>query len=281
MTASWEQVSLGRSGVKVTPLGLGSSHGIGADDVVRAFDRGVNYFYWGSIRTPGFGEGMSRIAQRDRDGMVAVIQTYARQPDKLRTSLEAAFERLPGIDHADFLLLGAWDTVPSDEIMDAAAECREAGLAKHLMISCHKRATFEAYIADERVDAIMVRYNAAHNGAERDVFPRLGDSPPGVIAYTATRWGDLPNPRLTPEGDDTPRWSDCYRFALSSPHVNLCLAGPKNGAELDEALEALDRGPMDDDEIAWMKRVGKAVFPSGKERIKAMAAMFKDGIPYD
>jgi predicted aldo/keto reductase-like oxidoreductase len=53
-----------------------------------------------------------------------------------------------------------------------------------------------------------------------------------------------------------PRASYCYRFALSHPLVNLVLAGPKNGAELDEALAALDRGPTDADELAWMRRVG-------------------------
>ena len=101
--------------------------------------------------------------------------------------------------------------------------------------------------------------SAAHPGAEEEVFPKLGANPPGVVAYTATRWGDLLNPSLTPEGEATPRASDCYRFALSHPAVQVCLAGPKDRAELDEALCALDRGPMSDEELAWMKRVGLGV----------------------
>jgi hypothetical protein len=41
--------------------------------------------------------------------------------------------------------------------------------------------------------------------------------------------------------------------------VDLCLTGPANRAEMDEALKALERGPMNDDELAWMRRAGKAV----------------------
>jgi aryl-alcohol dehydrogenase-like predicted oxidoreductase len=116
-------------------------------------------------------------------------------------------------------------------------------------------------IRDPAFDAIMVRYNAAHPGAEREVFPHLdaGGARPGVVAFTATRWGTLLDPRLTPAGDATPRASDCYRFSLSHPDVDLTLAGPKDRAQLDEALAALERGPMSAEEMAWMKRVGVAV----------------------
>ena len=67
------------------------------------------------------------------------------------------------------------------------------------------------------------------------------------------------DPRRTPKGEKTPRASDCYRFALSNPNVDVCLAGPAGREQLDEALSALDRGPMAEDEIAWMKRIGVAI----------------------
>jgi predicted aldo/keto reductase-like oxidoreductase len=90
-----------------------------------------------------------------------------------------------------------------------------------------------------------------------------------MVAYTATRWGQLPDPKKTPPGETTPRGSDCYRFALSHPAVDVVLCGPKNAEELEEGMAALDRGPMNDDELAWMKRVGAHV--SGKSAGKAVA----------
>jgi hypothetical protein len=132
-------------------------------------------------------------------------------------------------------------------------------------VSCHHRPTFAHYIADPAYGSIMVRYNAAHRGAEGEVFPHVAaaldqpDGAPGVIAYTATRWGALLDRTLVPPGEPVPRASDCYRFALSRPEVDVVISGPANGAELDEALAALDRGPMTEDELAWMRRVGDGV----------------------
>ena len=52
---------------------------------------------------------------------------------------------------------------------------------------------------------------------------------------------------------------DCYRFCLSSPHVDVVLTSPKSGEQLKENLDALDSGPLTLDEDEWMRRFGKAV----------------------
>jgi hypothetical protein len=41
-----------------------------------------------------------------------------------------------------------------------------------------------------------------------------------------------------------------------SPHVDLCLADPRDGLELDHAMLASE-GPMQAAKIEWMKRVGR------------------------
>jgi aryl-alcohol dehydrogenase-like predicted oxidoreductase len=258
MGCDWSKVVLGRTGLRAAPLGLAPSKDLPAREVERAFERGLNYLYWGSARRAGFGEGIRRVAKKDREGAVIVVQSYTRAASLLRPSLERALRQL-GIEHADLLLLGWWNQPPPRRILDAALAARDHGLAKHVMISCHHRPTFASYIDDPSYGAIMVRYNAAHPGAEKEVFPLLREGRPGVVSYTATRWGALLDPSLGPPGEPTPRPSDCYRFALSSPHVDVCLTGPADAAELDESFAALDRGPMSDDELAWMKRVGAVV----------------------
>jgi aryl-alcohol dehydrogenase-like predicted oxidoreductase len=258
MACDWNPVHLPRTQLLSSALGLGSSFGIGGADLEYAFERGVNYFYYGSIRRPGFARGVRALAGKHRDRMVLVAQSYTRVAALMGPSLRSALRAL-GSDHADFLLLGWWNARPPQRILDAALRLREQGLCRHIMVSCHDRLAFEGYAGDPELGAIMVRYNAAHPGAEHEVFPKLGPTPPSVVAYTATRWGDLLNPALTPQGEATPGASDCYRFALSHPSVQVCLAGPADRAQLDEALSALDRGPMSEDELAWMKRVGAEV----------------------
>jgi len=258
MSVSWDPVTLGRSGFRSSAIGLGSSYGISGRDVERAFERGINYFYWGSRRTAGFAEAIRALAPQHRQDMIVVVQTYTRLASLMRPSLDRALRRL-GIEYVDFLLLGWWNRPPPAQILDAALALREAGKVRHIMVSSHHRPTFAQLIRDKNYGALMVRYNAAHRGAETEVFPYLEKNPPGIVTYTTTRWGSLLNPILLPSGEPVPRASDCYRFALSNRSVNMCLAGPKDGSQLDEALAALDRGPMDEDELAWMRRLGDSV----------------------
>jgi predicted aldo/keto reductase-like oxidoreductase len=53
---------------------------------------------------------------------------------------------------------------------------------------------------------------------------------------------------------------DCYRFCLSSPHVDVVLMGPKDVGQLRENLAALDRGgPLSAEEDRWMREFGRKV----------------------
>jgi aryl-alcohol dehydrogenase-like predicted oxidoreductase len=256
-----DRITLGRTGLTVSRIGLATGGGaLPAAEVERAFERGINYFYWGTLRAKKFGEGLRNVARTHRSEIVVVVQTYTRVGSLMAGSLERALRRL-GLDHTDLLLLGWWNRLPPPRILDAALALRERGLTRHVMISCHDRTTFKKFIDDPAFGAIMVRYNAAHPGAEQDVFPQLdGELPrPGVVAYTVTRWGTLLDRNYVPEGEPLPRASDCYRFALSNPNVGVCLTAPENGEQLDESLATLERGPLRDDESAWLRRVGVAV----------------------
>lgn len=258
MSCNWERIPFGSTNMMVTPLGLGSAYGLEARDVERAVDRGINYIYWGSQRRPSYAEAVRNLGPSRRENLVLVVQTYTRVAALMRSSLESALREMR-TDYTDLLLLGWWNEPPPRKILDAALELKRLGLTRGILISCHHRPTFEKYIDDPAYDGIMVRYNAAHPGAETEVFPLLSRRRPGTVAYTATRWKALLNPKYCPPNEALPRASDCYRFVLSNPHVDVCLAGPANVSELDEAMAALDRGPLSEDEMAWMRRVGEHV----------------------
>jgi aryl-alcohol dehydrogenase-like predicted oxidoreductase len=118
---------------------------------------------------------------------------------------------------------------------------------------------------DEDFDVLHFRYNAAHRGAEKDIFPFLGgDKRPGTVAFTATRWGKLLDPKKVPPGEKAPTAADCYRFVLSNPAVDVCMSGAKTVEQMRENLTVLDSGLMTEDELARMRRIGDFVY--GKPR---------------
>ena len=200
--STFEARTLGTTGLRVGPLGLGSSFGLPGRDVERAFERGVNFFLWGSFRRADFGRGIRAIAKKDRARATVAIQTYARAAWTIPLSVDRALRAL-GTDYVDLLCLAWWNGPPPERIVERALRLKEKGKVRHLMVSCHDRPMFATFAADGRYDALMLRYNAAHPGAEHVVFPHLAPAGarPGVIAFTATRWGTLLEPRLTPPGE--------------------------------------------------------------------------------
>jgi aryl-alcohol dehydrogenase-like predicted oxidoreductase len=245
---------------KVFRLGLAGNFGIDAAGIEWALrETEINYLFW----TPRMGRATApvrRALARDRDGfVVATGPTIAVRGAGLRRFVERALSVL-GTDYLDVLQMH-WLGVTSrwsDDTVGEMVRLREQGKVRALGVSIHNRRRAGDLAADSPLDVLMVRYNAAHPGAEQDIFPHVDVSRRSVVAYTATRWRKL---LKRPRGWEGPvaTAGDCYRFCLTEPKVAVVLTGPKNRAMLESNLEAVRRGPMSGDELAWMRAFGTAV----------------------
>ncbi|HEY3447114.1 MAG TPA: aldo/keto reductase [Myxococcales bacterium] len=253
-------VTLGRTGLSVGPLAVSGGYGADAPTLRKAFERGVNYWYHGSLRKPGMTQAIREIVQAgQREKLVLVLQSYSRSAMLLEYTFAKGLKQL-GTEYADVLLLGWHNGTPSARILDRATKLKERGLVRHLAISGHHRPSFVEFAKDPRLGILHIRYNAAHPGAEKDVFPAMPkENRPGIVAYTATSWGKLFDPGKMPRGEAVPRGRDAYRFVLSNPDFNVCMTGPKDAAQMDEALAALDDGPLSAEEMARMRKIGAQV----------------------
>jgi len=254
-----QKVSLGRTGVKVSRLGIGSAYGVSERACRMAFDEGVNYFFWGSVRTPGMGQAIRDIARSQREDLVVVLECYVRQAAWIPRSVEVGLRNLK-IEQADVLLLGWYDRPPSSRILNVVERLKEQGRFRYLGISTHQRPLFQQYLREGNYDVFHIRYNAAHRGAEQEVFPALPENGgPGIVSFTNTRWGDLLDPKKMPSGMSPPTAPDCYRFVISHPAVHVAICGPKNDDEMAAGLSALKDGPMGEEELARMRVIGDHV----------------------
>jgi aryl-alcohol dehydrogenase-like predicted oxidoreductase len=252
-------ITLGASGLEAGKMGIGADAGISARALEWAFERGINYFYWGSRRRPGMREAIRKLARSRREEMVIALQTY----DYTGLALEPMFRRglrELEIDYADVMILGNRNGPVPRRILDKALALKDRGLARHLCVSAHDRSAYRQHLDSKIFDLIMVRYSAAHRGAEEDVFPLLGrENRPGVICYNSTRWGHLFDPRWMPQDTRPPSPTDLYRYVLSNPSVDMVLTAPKTMEQLEENSRTLEMGPLSEERKAWLERIGDHV----------------------
>ncbi len=258
-----EKRVLGRTGLMVGRMGISTSFGADFKAYEEAFERGCNYFTWGTFirgRSKEFIKLVRKInTNGKRDQMALGMLTYAHQEMLTDYFYKRGLKQL-GIDYADILLLGYYSSRPPQKVIDGALKLKEKGLVRYIGLTSHNRKLFQSLFEEGIFDVYHVRYNAAHRGAERDVFPFLKkDEKPGIVSFTATRWKDLLNSKKMPDGQDPLTARECYRFALSNPSVDMCMMGFKNIDELRENLRVLDENPLSDDEMQRIVQIGDYV----------------------
>jgi predicted aldo/keto reductase-like oxidoreductase len=236
-------------------LGLASrgDSALSTDDVLEAVERGVNFLNWpAESEGPQPSDSMSRAiaslgAQREK--VVVSIQLDARTAAAAAAELRSVLATL-GTDYIDLVTFyyveqaDEWATIIAPG--GALEYCRAAradGTIRRIGLTSHQRPLAAQMAASGFVDALMIRYNAAHRGAERDIFPTTDRLKMPIVAYTALRWGALV--RSTPDdppGFRVPPAPTWYRFVLQSDSVTVVLAAPHDRPELREDLEVLAAG---------------------------------------
>ncbi|MGH7222918.1 MAG: aldo/keto reductase, partial [Gemmataceae bacterium] len=145
--------------------------------------------------------------------------------------------------------------------LEFCAAAQREGRIRMLGVTSHQRRLAAEMAASALLDLVMIRYNAAHRGAEREIFPVTAEHRLPVVVYTCLRWGALL--RSTPEdppGFVVPSAAAWYRFALRHPAVNVALMAPENRTELEEDLQVLRQAePLSAEECAQLAAHGQRV----------------------
>jgi predicted aldo/keto reductase-like oxidoreductase len=215
------------------------------DDVQYAVEHGVNFLNW-----PGTPDSMSEAVAnlgRRRQDVVVCVQYEARRADDARAELDAILRQLR-TDYVDVLTFyyveaaSEWAEICGPGgAMEFCEAARRDGRVRLLGLTTHQRLLAAEWARSGLLDLLMIRYNAAHRGAETEVFPTTQALGMPVVVYTCLRWGALlrgtPDdpPGFTPP--PAPAW---YRFALQHPAVTVALMAPDNRRELEEDLTALE-----------------------------------------
>jgi predicted aldo/keto reductase-like oxidoreductase len=258
---------LGHGGPPVLRLGLatrGNTH-LDAAAVEHAVAQGVNYLNW-----CGHHDGMCQAIREkrfDREQVVLAWQLGARTRSGADRELADALRTL-GTDRMDVVTLyyveeeSEWDEIcRPGGALELLQQARQRGDIRIIGLTTHQRKLAAKWVESGMLDLLMIRYNAAHRGAEHDVFPTTARLGIPLVAFTAQRWGALTKrtPECPPDLSPPPA-REWYRFALANLAVGVVLMAPDNRRELDDNLLLLDDWrPSTADEFERLAAHGRRV----------------------
>jgi predicted aldo/keto reductase-like oxidoreductase len=213
--------------------------------VLYALERGVNFLNWCGV-ADGLRDAIANLGTKRRD-VIVCSQFEARSAREAEAELQHLLDELHTeyIDVLTFYYVeeqAEWQQLIAPG--GALEYCRKAqrdGQVRLLGLTSHQRPLAAEAARSGLLDLLMIRYNASHRGAEKDVFPITDARGMPVIVYTCLRWGALLHD--TPEdppGFIVPAPPAWYRFVLQNPSVSVALMAPDNRAELEENLSVLD-----------------------------------------
>lgn len=260
---AFERRMLGRTDLFVSPFGIGGGYGIDGNSMEWAFEHGMNCFFWASWAPTyrAMERCLKRLLPRHRDEIVIATAAYSWLfPGSIERAVRKHLRRLK-IDQIDLFLLGWVMRESQQRAVDELVRIKDQGLVRYVGFSGHKRPIILHMAQRWPVfDVLMVRYNAAHRGAEHDIFSHLDETNrQGIVAFNALKHGALlKRPKAWPESRPIPTVRQCYRFVLSHPSVDLCLSGPSKPGHVKELVEIVQEGTMSPDELSFMREFGDA-----------------------
>lgn len=243
--------TLGRSGLKVSALGLGCMNMTGPygppqdeQDMIAllraAFERGVTLFDTAEAYGPFANERLvgkalapmrSRVVIATKVGFDIDTETGERRsggvnskPEHIRAATEAALKRL-GTDYIDLLYQHRVDpNVPIEDVAGTVKELIGAGKVRHFGLSEAAPETIRRAHAVQPVTALQSEYSLWYREPEKDILPTLEELGIGFVPFSPLGAGFLTGTiDLTTQFASTDFRSHVPRFAQEVREANLAL----------------------------------------------------------
>ena len=248
-----EYVTLGKTGLKVSKIGLGGIpiQKIDAEGtrilVHKLSDRGVNYIDTARGYTVSE-EYLGYALEGIRDKFVIATKSMARTREAMAADIEKSLCNLktdyidiyqvhnPSMEQLDQVLA-------KDGALEALQEAKKAGKIGHLGLTAHSVEVFERALDLDWVETIMFPYNIVEGQGE-ELIAECKKRNIGFIDMKPLAGGAIENGTLA------------LRYICSNPNVTIVIPGMAEEHEMEENIKAcLDSSPLSQTELDEIRKV--------------------------
>jgi len=252
--------TLGRTGLRVSVIGLGALETSEPAVIRSAFDRGVNWLDTAQAYMNGRNERICGEALKGyRDKVYVTTKTEARSKDEILRRAEQSLRSLQ-TDYIDLLLLHGVDDaddVTNDESRQAMAQLRKDGKVRFLGLSTHREVpVVDALVQDpdKFFDAVLLRYSYRSRPRTKDTIAKAAKSGLGVIAMK-TQAGGYKTKEL---GDISPHQA-ALKWVLQDPNVHVTIPGMVDLTQVKENTEVMSMMKLTNVDKQILDRYEKAI----------------------
>ena len=255
---------LGKTGLKVNPLGMGCMLVSDPTVVDRAIDMGVNFFDTARDYQNGNNERMvGAVLKGRRNKIILESKTIAKTKEQALADLDTSLKEL-GTDHLDIWLLHSKNKVEeiTDELLEAQRIAKQAGKIRFAGASLHpvSKDFIPTLVKRGQLDVILTAYNFAMppDMAMEESLRAAGEAGVGIIAMK-TMAGGVNRLRTigTKIGNiDTKAMADRLRavgivaalkWVLRNQNVGVAIVGMLDADQLAENFAAASQPFTEDD----------------------------------
>jgi len=254
--------TLGRTGMKITVVSVGSMRTEEEAVFRAAFDYGVNYIDTARGYTDGRNEGIvGRALKGYRDKVYVATKVAPSDKARMKADIDESLKQLQ-VDYVDLLQLHnitSGDSVTNPEYREVLAEAKASGKTRFIGVTTHKN---EAKVLDavtndpdQLYDTVLVTYNFKKGPDVKEAIARAAAKKVGVIAMK-TQQGGYKTREL---GDISPHQA-ALKWVLQDTNVTAAIPSMVDLGQVKENLAVMGL-PLTATELAVLKRYSDAIEP--------------------
>jgi hypothetical protein len=243
--------TLGKTGMKVTTVGMGCMITSDPSVVTRAADMGINYFDTSRNYINGQNERMVGGALGARRKNVFVASKCDRNTGAdILTELDTSLKEL-GTDYLDVWHLHGKSTPAqiSDDMVAAQMKAKQQGKVRFIGVSCHGGlpAIVDRCI-EAKIDVVQAQYSFAQDASWTPAVEKLAQAGIGVIAMKVmARAGGRGRGAQAPAAPQRPAGfgASAIRWVVKNPNVACTVPSMTDIDQLEENFRAMS-APFND-----------------------------------